>query len=63
MQAASEEENSERPRNTSLATFDTSQFLGVSFQLKLAFGKFGRIFLILRGCRSSSTLIEAKHLF
>ena len=55
--------NPERPRNPSLVTFDTNQFLRVSFKLKLAFGKFGRIFLILRGCRSSSTLIEAKHLF
>ena len=62
MQAASEQKNSERPRNPSL-TFDTNQFLKVSFQLKLAFGKFGRIFLILRGCRSSSALIEAKDLF
>ena len=55
--------NPERPRNPSLVTFDTNQFLRESFQLKLAFGKFGRIFLILRGCRSPSTLIEAKHLF
>ena len=63
MQAASEQKNPERPRNPSLVTFDTSQFLRVSFQLNLAFGKFGRIFSILRGCRSSLTLIRAKHLF
>ena len=63
MQAASEEKNSKRPRNPLLVTLDTNQFLSISFQLKLTFGKFGRMFLILRGCRSSSTLIEAKHLF
>ena len=63
MQAASEQKDPERPRNSSLVTFDTNQFLRVSFQLKLVFRKFGRIFLILRGCRSSSTLIEDKPLF
>ena len=66
MQAASEQkkkETTERPRNPSLVTFDINQFLRVNFQLKLVFGKFGRIVPILRGCRSSSTLIETKHLF
>ena len=55
--------NPERPGNPSVATFDTNQFFKVSFQLKLSFEKFGRIFLFLRACRSSSTLIEDKYLF
>ena len=59
MQAASEQKNPEWPRNSSLVTCDTKS----KFSIKVAFGKFERIFLFLRDCRSSSTLIEAKNLF
>ena len=56
MQAASEPKTLERPRNRSLEIFDTNQFLSASLQVKLIFGTFSKIFLILGYCRSSPTL-------
>ena len=53
----------ERPRNQSLVTFHTIQFSKQGFRVKLAFGKSGRIFLILEVADHRRHLFYAKHLF
>ena len=62
MQSTSEHKNPGRPRNESLVTFDTIQFLRVSFQVKLVFGKFWTILLILGVANHRRHFLSAKQL-
>ena len=62
MQSTSKHKNPGRPRNESLVTFDTIQFLRVSFQIKLVFGKFWTILLILGVANHRRHFLSAKQL-
>ena len=62
MQSPSEHKNPGRPRNESLVTFDTNEFLGISFQVKLALWKFWTIFWLSEVAGHRQQLLSGENL-